>query len=230
VISKRVGKRRSVVIALFACALSGCVNSIDAEGIDTQATDPDKSSGPGNSKANSAPTISGHPAPAVRTADNYSFTPSASDPDGDKLTFAVENLPRWASFDTKRGVLSGRPLPGDEGVYERIRISVSDGQNAASLLEFSITVTEIALASVTLSWTPPTENSDGSNLTDLSAYKIYYGVSSGNYYNQIRIDNPGLSTYVVENLIPGTYYFAATAVNSFGVESEYSNEARKVAN
>ena len=48
---------------------------------------------------NSAPQISGTPSPSVNVTQNYSFTPTASDPDGDNLTFSIENMPRWAQFD-----------------------------------------------------------------------------------------------------------------------------------
>jgi hypothetical protein len=79
--------------------------------------------------------------------------------------------------------------------------------------------------SVTLNWQPPTQNTDGSPLTDLSGYNIYIGTTSSNYdYMEIRLDNPGLTAYVVENLEPGTYYFAATAFNSTGIESAFSGE------
>jgi hypothetical protein len=85
--------------------------------------------------------------------------------------------------------------------------------------------------SVTLSWQPPTENADGSPLTDLSGYNIYVGTNSNTYdYMEIRLDNPGLITYVVENLDPGTYYFAATAFNSSGVESAFSREVVRAVN
>ena len=69
-----------------------------------------------------------------------------------------------------------------------------------------------------------------SQLVELAGYRIYYGTSAGSYPNSIRIDNPGLTTYVVENLVPNTYYFVATSINSSGVESSYSNVATKVIN
>jgi hypothetical protein len=115
-------------------------------------------------------------------------------------------------------------------VYSNIRITVTDGQLSASLPQFSINVSAVALGSVTLSWTPPTRNTDGSALTDLAAYKIYYGLSEGNYTNNIRINNPGIATYVVEDLAPDTYYFVSTAINDAGIESDYSNVAIKTVN
>jgi len=122
------------------------------------------------------------------------------------------------------------PTLGDIGSSTNIRISVSDGQATVSMSGFAIDVTQTATASTTLSWTAPTENEDGTTLTDLAGYKIYYGKSSGNYFSSIHIDNPGITTYMIENLSPDTYFFAATAFNSAGVESRYSEEARRVLN
>lgn len=81
------------------------------------------------------------------------------------------------------------------------------------------------LGSATLNWTPPTRNEDGSSLTDLAGYTFYWGTSSGNYPNSVTINNPGISTYVVENLAPGNYEFVSTSFNSSGVESRRSNSA-----
>ncbi|HVS22403.1 MAG TPA: putative Ig domain-containing protein, partial [Gammaproteobacteria bacterium] len=92
--------------------------------------------------ANRAPTISGTPASTVVTGSSYSFQPTASDPDGNPLTFSVTNLPSWATFDSARGTLSGTPAAGNVGTYSGIVISVSDGQApSVSLAAFSITVT-----------------------------------------------------------------------------------------
>ena len=176
---------------------------------------------------NRAPTISGSPGSTVDVGDTYVFTPTAADPDGDALTFSVQNKPAWASFRSSTGRLRGTPTEGDVGVYSDIRITVTDGQLSVSLPQFSINVSAVALGSVTLSWTPPTRNSDGSTLTDLTAYKFYYGLSEGNYPNAIRIDNPGIATYVVEDLAPNTYYFVVTAINRSGNESDVSNFAVK---
>ena len=78
----------------------------------------------------------------------------------------------------------------------------------------------------TVSWIPPTENTDGSNLgADLAGYRIYYGTSSGDYSNSLEISNPGLSSVVVEGLDEATWCFVMTAVNTIGIESSFSEEA-----
>lgn len=80
----------------------------------------------------------------------------------------------------------------------------------------------------TLSWEAPTENTDGSPLTDLAGYTLYWGTTSGDYPNSVAIDNPNVTTYVVEPLSAGIWYFVVTALNEVGVESDFSNEAQKV--
>jgi hypothetical protein len=79
----------------------------------------------------------------------------------------------------------------------------------------------------TLAWIPPLENTDGTPLQDLTGYRIHYGTQPGNYEFTITIHNAGITSYVVEDLAPGTYYFAVTAVSSSGVESDPSGEATK---
>jgi hypothetical protein len=83
---------------------------------------------------------------------------------------------------------------------------------------------------VTLNWTPPTENTDGSPLTNLAGYNIHYGTASGDYTQTVSVSNPGLATYVVDNLTPGTYYFSIGAVNSSGAESPLSPEVSMTVN
>ena len=151
------------------------------------------------------------------------------DVDGDTLTFSVANLPGWANFDTTTGRISGMPTLGDIGTFAGIRISVSDGNFTSSLSAFSVEVMQdnAALGSATLSWTAPATNTDGSQFSDLIAFRIYYGTAPGQWSNQIYLDNPSITTYVVQNLMPDTYYFTATTINSAGLESAFSNIASK---
>jgi hypothetical protein len=180
--------------------------------------------------ANTTPTISGTPLTDVVVNTAYSFVPTAADADGDLLTFSVSNLPSWASFNTTTGAITGMPTSGDVGTSSNIRITVSDGVASTSLAAFSITVSSasVSTGTATLSWLPPTQNTDGSALTDLAGFTIYYGTTSGNYTEVITINNPGISSYMVESLPTGfTYYFVVTSVNSSGLESDYSNEGSK---
>ena len=143
------------------------------------------------------------------------------------MTFTINNQPSWASFNTSTGRLSGTPGAGDVGTYSNIRISVSDGTDSASLSAFSITVDAVALGSATLSWDAPTTNTDGSPLTDLAGYRVRWGNASGSYTGSTTVMNAGITTYVVDNLPNGTWFFVVTAINSADVESAFSNEASK---
>jgi hypothetical protein len=89
---------------------------------------------------NRAPTLSGSGAATIDVGELYDFTPNATDPDGDALTFSVVNRPSWAGFDAATGRLSGTPGSGDVGTYNNIMIRVSDGDLTASLGPFSISV------------------------------------------------------------------------------------------
>ncbi len=179
-------------------------------------------------QANRAPTISGTPATSVTSGQAYSFTPTASDPDsGQTLRFGIANAPSWSSFDVVTGRLSGTPNNTHVGTTSNIVISVSDGSLNATLPAFSITVADVQTGSATLRWTPPTLNEDGSPITNLSGYRIYYGTNSSNLAMVVELPNPGLTSAVVENLSPATWYFAVKAYNTANVESSLSNIASK---
>jgi hypothetical protein len=182
-----------------------------------------------SSVTNSPPTISGTPSAVVNMNTLYKFIPTASDAEDDLLTFSVTGLPSWATFRTTDGRVRGTPGPGDVGVYNDIVITVSDGQGSAELGPFSVTVEAVSLGSATLTWQAPTQYEDGTPLTppDFAGYTIYWGTTPGNYPNSVTINNPGITTYVIDNLAPGDYEFVATAFNAAGVQSQYSNTATK---
>lgn len=180
------------------------------------------------SAPNNAPTISGSPATAVNAGSAYAFRPTAADANGDKLTFAIANKPAWAAFSTSTGQLSGTPMAASAGTYANIVISVSDGQASTALAPFAITVADTSNGAASLTWTPPTQNTDGTTLTNLAGYRIVYGASASQLTQTIQLTNAGLSSYVVEDLAPGTYYFAIRAYTSSGAESADSNVVAKI--
>jgi hypothetical protein len=72
---------------------------------------------------------------------------------------------------------------------------------------------------VTLTWTAPAENTNGSALTDLAGYTIHYGTQSQVYTSTINIENAGLTAYVISNLPAGTYFFVLTDFTNDGISS-----------
>src|SRR5580658_5903324 len=75
---------------------------------------------------------------------------------------------------------------------------------------------------VTLSWSAPTENTNGSALTNLAGYIIYYGTSASAMTQTIDVNTVGMLTYVVDNLSAGSWYFQIVAVNAAGEQSSPS--------
>jgi hypothetical protein len=81
---------------------------------------------------------------------------------------------------------------------------------------------------IILDWDAPTTNADGTALTDLVGYKIYYGTASRVYNHSIDVGN--VTTYTLSGLTKGqTYYAAATAYDTSANESGYSDEFQGVA-
>lgn len=176
-------------------------------------------------------TISGTPASTAKVGTYYSFTPAASDSDGGKLTYSISNAPAWAAFDTATGVLAGTPKTGDTGTTFSIVISVADGAAHASLPAFSLTVTAsgstATSGTATLSWIAPTQNNDGSPITDLAGYRIYYGTSSNALNQTVQVASASATGYVISSLPVGTWYFAVSSYTTDGAESAPSAVATK---
>ncbi|HKU14724.1 MAG TPA: putative Ig domain-containing protein [Steroidobacteraceae bacterium] len=209
--------RGSSWLATFALvALAGCGGGGESEKTAAPATG-----------GNSAPTITGAPGGNIVAGQAFSFQPTASDPDGDQLTFTVTNLPSWATFNQSTGRISGTPASADVATYSNIRITVSDGRASASTAAFSITVAAVGVGSVTLSWTPPTQNEDGTALTDLAGFQVHYGRSQSQLDQSVEVSNPSVNRLVVDNLSSGTWFFAVTSVNRQGIASQMSGVASK---
>lgn len=175
------------------------------------------------------PSIGGVPPTAALQDKPYSFTPVASAASAGALTFSITGKPAWATFNPATGALTGTPSAADVGVYKTISINVTDGTATSALAAFDIEVVAAGAAggAVTVSWTAPVVNADGTPLTDLAGFKIYWGTREGEYSNSVSIDNPGTTTYVVDQLLPATYYFVVRAVNKDGVESNDSKVRSK---
>jgi hypothetical protein len=73
--------------------------------------------------------------------------------------------------------------------------------------------------SVTLSWTAPTENTNGTALTNLAGFDIHYGKTAAAMTRKIGINSVGNLSYVIDDLTAGTWYFEVNAINAAGVES-----------
>jgi hypothetical protein len=84
-----------------------------------------------------------------------------------------------------------------------------------------------ATGSATLNWSPVTQNTDGTTLTDLAGYTVYYGASPGALNTTVMLSDPVQTTYMVAPLTAGTWYFAVSAYTTKGVQGQLSNVASK---
>ena len=187
---------------------------------------------------NQAPTISGIPAAAVLQDANYSFTPTASDGDGDALTFSIENKPAWADFDPATGTLSGTPTNADIGLYENIRISVTDGKDTTALEPFSIRVDNRNDAPVisgtpatsvnqddTYSFTPTASDADGDALqftaSNLPAW-LSLDSTTGTLTGQPSNDDVGVYDNITLSVTDG---IETASLTPFSIEVVNVNDA-----
>lgn len=77
-----------------------------------------------------------------------------------------------------------------------------------------------------LTWTPPTQNTDGSALTNLAGYRVYHSTDQATLGAATAIPVTG-TEHLFSDLAPGTWYFGVVAVNGQGVASAMSNVTSK---
>jgi hypothetical protein len=203
-----------------AAGLAACSPEDDAVTSGSQKPNP----------TNSPPAISGTPITQATVGTAYIFQPTASDADGDTLTFSASGLPSWATINQQSGRISGTPGAVDVGTTAAILVRVSDGTSSASLPSFRITVSggnqspppSNSGGTAELNWTAPTHNTDGSPLSDLAGYFVYHGTNPDNLIQIAEVQGAQSTSHTVPALGSGTHYFAVTAYNSLRVESARS--------
>ncbi|HVN42058.1 MAG TPA: putative Ig domain-containing protein [Steroidobacteraceae bacterium] len=211
----KIGAR--LFVPFLILALAGCGGG-STNSASTSASNSSVTSG-STTTTNQPPTISGTPPTTATTGTAYAFQPTVSDPNGKTLTFSITGKPAWATFNATTGALTGTPASTDTGTFANIVIAVSDGAAQAALPAFTITVSAPVTGSATLSWQAPTQNTDGTPLTDLAGYVVHYGTSPSNLSQSISLKSASTTTVEIDNLAQGTWYFTLNSVNSNGVES-----------
>ena len=203
-----------VLCCLLAVSAAGCG---DGGNSSTSASAPVTQTPPPSA---STLSISGTPSTQVRVGQAYSFQPTVKS-SGGTVGFSIQNKPPWATFSVATGQLAGTPGSSNVGTFANITITATDGAATASLPGFSLTVAQNG--TVTLNWNVPTTNTNGTPLTDLAGYSIDYGTAASMLNESVAVSNPATTTYTIQNLTSGTWYFAITAVTSAGTHSALSN-------
>jgi len=176
------------------------------------------------------PTISGMPPTSAVAGTPYTFRPTAGGPAGMTLSFSVQNKPTWANFSIATGQLTGTPTSSQTGSYSNIVLSVSDGQASSALAPFTISVTGTTptSGSATLKWVPPTQDTNGSALTNYAGIILYYGAAPASLTQSVRVASSSQNSYTIGNLGAGTWYFGSVAYTNTGVQSAMSSIVSKI--
>ena len=191
---------------------------------------------------------------AYGKGSQFSFTVPAATTERTLLVY----VGGWNSTATVTATLSGAPTytvtTRASGVYSRVvtlkyRSDVAatlrlkyqmtaDGGSGSIMIQAAALQTASApvsppvsppvTGSAILTWNPPTTYSDGSVLTDLSGYRVYWGTVLGTYPNSYQINNGGVSSYTVNGLSAGRWYFKVTALAGGGQESDPTPVLSKV--
>jgi hypothetical protein len=78
-----------------------------------------------------------------------------------------------------------------------------------------------------VSWVAPTANTDGSTLTNLAGFRVYYGTSSTTLTQTQTLNDVTARSATISGLAPGTWYFAVRTLNTRSEESANSNIASR---
>ncbi|MFA5794765.1 MAG: putative Ig domain-containing protein, partial [Candidatus Brocadiia bacterium] len=157
------------------------------------------------------------------------FTVSATDPDGDTITYMGINLPAGATFNTTTNVFTWVPNYNQAATYAGIRFRATDSTYLYTEETITITVTDVAapnapsnlisaVASTTqinLSWQD--------NSSDESGFKIEQKIGSGSY-TQIASLAADVVSYNNTGLVDGTIYYYRVRSYTAAGNSAYTNE------
>ena len=189
--------------------------------------------GPGGSITRST-TVTVNPMPSTPVAPALTLTSSPNTIEENETSVITWNASNATScsaiggWSNKTSVSDNQTVgPLTTTTTYRMRCTGTGGTVTETV---TITVTQPSLGSVELSWDAPTTNEDGSVLTDLAGYTIYYGTNQSNLNQIIDISNVGITSFVISDLPSDTYYFSITAKDNNNNESTRSNIASKVLN
>jgi hypothetical protein len=76
-------------------------------------------------------------------------------------------------------------------------------------------------------WSPPTENTNGTAVTPLTGFTIYYGTTEGALTQSVVVSGASTLTYTITGLTTGTWYFAVAADAADGTQSAMSEIGSK---
>lgn len=181
---------------------------------------------------NAAPAVRGTPAQTASTGEAWSFAPTATDADGDAVTWSITGKPADATFSPASGQLVW--TPSASGAWSNIVITATDARGASSSLPpFSVQVNAaqaVASGTATLSWDIPQQYTDGIPLQaddQIVGYRVYHGTAAESLDTVVAVESATNVSYTLAGLTSGTHYFAVSAMSVTGAEGERSEVLSK---
>ena len=87
----------------------------------------------------------------------------------------------------------------------------------------------VNLSTAVLNWDAPQTSADGTTLSDLAGFRVYYGTTSPlTTTNSQNVDVGSATSYTFDSLPAGTYYFAVAAYDLVNNESDLSDATTKI--
>jgi len=81
--------------------------------------------------------------------------------------------------------------------------------------------------SARVSWVAPTQNTNGTPLTNLAGFRVYYSTSNTSFSTSTLVNDTTSRSTTISALPAGTWYFMVRVLNSSQAESSNSNVATK---
>jgi len=156
----------------------------------------------------------------INEAEFLEFTISATDPEGDLITYIAEDMPAGASFNPATKIFSWIPTRQQSGLYE-VTFKVSDAE-AEDSEKITITVKDIppmapsglilagiSATAISFTWKD--------NSVDESGFIVYRKMEGSVSFSEIKRVGANVTNYADSNLLSGTEYsYKVQAYNGAG--------------
>lgn len=200
---------------------------------------------------NVGPYFVSNPVRVAPIGKEYFYTPRAIDPNGDALTFSLDEAPAGAAIDAATGRVTWTPTTSTDA---RFAIRASDGRGGAAVESFRVASGVIAIrtrggwpnaagdlrvqagedGTVTLNWV---DNSGGdreekgfvierSSVRPPEDANARHGTASYNYiepFTMVHVTDANVTTWTDTPPAPGEYWYRVKAVNHIADWEGYSN-------
>ena len=182
--------------------------------------------GPGGSATQSVTVSVTKTAPSIVLSANPSTVKSGA---ASTITWSSTNATACTASGGWTGSLATSGARATNAVHATTTYTIScTGTGGTATQSAIVTVTtSTSTGTASVSWEAPTINTDGTAVTNLSGYTIYYGTSQSDLTQSVVVSGGATLSYEITGLAPGTWYFAVAADAADGTESATSSIGSK---